>query len=286
MKLFSDRLGATQSGLLGSAEMSEALRNSIWTVVSRYLFPEGDRFGRNRTLLLCEEFFRLPVDDLPYEQSNNVRWLRDQVLRGSSTWYDAYNLLEFLCRQGHRVFGTQGVEQFILSVNAVLERERSPYRVHGGHLVPVSSSESLQSISRAGQAADRYGLTNVSTHIDSALELLSLKPVPDIRNSIKESISAVEGLCKVLTGVQGGGLEPALRKLEESLSFHGGFRSALLSLYGYTSDEQGIRHAILEEKTLHLEDAIYMLVTCTALVDFVIAKAHRMGLLTGPRRPR
>jgi hypothetical protein len=43
-------------------------------------------------------------------------------------------------------------------------------------------------------------------------------------------------------------------------------------MYGYTSDAEGIRHALLEEPTLEQADAIFMLVTCSAFVNYLRAK--------------
>ncbi len=113
----------------------------------------------------------------------------------------------------------------------------------------------------------------------TALTLLSKKPKPDYRNSIKESISSIESLVKQITGKEDGGLAQALSILDKKVKFHGAFKSGLLNFYGYTSDEGGIRHAILEEKDIGFDEAKYMLVSCSALVNFLIAKAEKAGLL-------
>jgi hypothetical protein len=56
-------------------------------------------------------------------------------------------------------------------------------------------------------------------------------------------------------------------------------RQGFLSLYGYTSDEDGIRHAILDESTVGFDEAKFMLVSCSAFVYFLIGKAEAAGLL-------
>jgi hypothetical protein len=106
-----------------------------------------------------------------------------------------------------------------------------------------------------------------------------LKPTPDYRNSIKESISAIESLAKQITNEESGGLDKALSKLDSVVYFHKAFKAGLLSLYGYTSDEDGIRHAILEEPTVGFDEAKFMLISCSALVNFMISKANKGGLL-------
>ena len=49
------------------------------------------------------------------------------------------------------------------------------------------------------------------------------------------------------------------------------------ALYGYTSDEGGIRHAMLEGERPRIDetDAIYMLGACAAFVTYLSRKAAR-----------
>ncbi len=54
---------------------------------------------------------------------------------------------------------------------------------------------------------------------------------------------------------------------------HNALRKGLSSLYGYTSDAQGIRHAMMDEDDLSFIDAKFMLVACSAFVNFMIGKS-------------
>ena len=48
--------------------------------------------------------------------------------------------------------------------------------------------------------------------------------------------------------------------------------SAFTSLYGYTSDEGGIRHGSIDVSNTPSEDAKFMLVSCSAFVNYLIEK--------------
>jgi len=52
-----------------------------------------------------------------------------------------------------------------------------------------------------------------------------------------------------------------------------------MKLYGYTSDEDGIRHAILNDPELGFAEAKFMVVSCSAFVNYLIAKGEAGGLL-------
>ena len=104
---------------------------------------------------------------------------------------------------------------------------------------------------------------------------------PDYRNSIKESISAVESLIRVLATDHCADLGKALSSVEKNVSLHPALKKAFSALYGYTSDEGGIRHALMDQNNVEFEDAKYMLVTCSAFVNYLLAKSARSSATTG-----
>jgi len=104
------------------------------------------------------------------------------------------------------------------------------------------------------------------------LQLLSDRENPDYRNSIKESISAIEAACKHLCGSQKGDLNAALDRLHAQRPLHPALKNAISTLYGWTSDDSGIRHAIKDANRVERADAQFMLVTCSAFVNYLFER--------------
>ena len=121
-------------------------------------------------------------------------------------------------------------------------------------------------------------LKPVREHLSQSLTLLSNRQKPDYRNSIKESISAVESLAKIISKQNSATLGPALDAVEKKAKLHAVLKQAFQKLYGYTSDAQGIRHALMDEATLDAEDAKFMLVSCSAFVNYLVVKAQKAGI--------
>lgn len=109
--------------------------------------------------------------------------------------------------------------------------------------------------------------------VTTALNLLSDRKNPDYRNSVKESISAVESICKIIINNDSTTLGQALKEIEKRHKIPGSLKNAFSALYGYTSDEGGIRHALLEgDSNVDLEEARFMLVACSAFINYLISK--------------
>ena len=66
-------------------------------------------------------------------------------------------------------------------------------------------------------------------------------------------------------------LGPALSKLEADGHLHGGLKAAFSKLYGYTSDEEGIRHALVLNESAQVDeaDALFMLGACASFVTYL-----------------
>lgn len=75
------------------------------------------------------------------------------------------------------------------------------------------------------------------------------------------------------------GLASALNELSKKTNVHGALRAGFVKLYGYTSDEDGIRHAILTEPNVGFDEAKYMIILCSAFVNYLISKAQSADLL-------
>jgi hypothetical protein len=117
------------------------------------------------------------------------------------------------------------------------------------------------------------GRSSAGRRKTQAIRLYSDRKNPDYRNSIKESISAVEAAVKIITEDEKATLGQALTIVQQKHNLHAALKEALSRLYGYTSDEEGIRHAILEGPKVNEADARFMLVICSAFANYLVQLA-------------
>jgi len=82
----------------------------------------------------------------------------------------------------------------------------------------------------------------------------------------------------LIVGKPGDTLGDALKDLRNHLPVHKAVVRAWSNLYGYTNDEPGVRHGADEEApTVGHADAMYMLVTCSAIVSYLIELKIEQG---------
>lgn len=265
------------------------LKSSLWNVITEELWPNvnNQTLASNRQevvkciRLIWKDYFKLPIDNMPYNLHAAIQIIRKFYFDEKTMWYSLYNFLEYLATmlesntksvyRSELQSATSKYNRFINNCNQVLQKEMSGYRFIDNILTPITSDIELDEIVHAIEMKDQF--SGVSVHLKQSLSLLSDKQNPDFRNSIKESISAIESLCKVITENPKGTLGEGLKKLEQyGITIHPSLKEAFNKLYGYSSDEKGIRHALLSDiVTSTFDEAKFMLVTCSAFCNYVIS---------------
>lgn len=273
---FSQRMGLVSAIKIAQVDSIDTeLQNALWNVLTVDLFTRfipHDRFQSDYlrksnfesfAAALYSDFYKIPVDTIPFNWSAVKAVMRDRYFEMS--WHRTYSFLEFVVGTNHRGTGQVLVEGF----NVVLQRENSAYRFVSGKVTPITSGEEIEEIEQAISVSTQYA--GVKTHLNTALGLLTDRQNPDYRNSMKESISAVEALAKHLTGNPKATLGEALTELERRHRLDPVIKKAFSTLYGYTNNSDGIRHAVMEDKqVLTKADARFMLICCSAFINLTI----------------
>jgi hypothetical protein len=178
-----------------------------------------------------------------------------------------------------RLLSAREGNAFRAACNWVLENERSGYRFVGDEIAPITSEVEIAAIEETLHLAERHCLTGTREHLRSALEKISDKTNPDYRNSIKEPISAVESICKAISGRPHASLPDAIKALKDGgVDLHPALEQGFNKIYGYTSDANGIRHGMSDQSTCDFDEAKYMLVSCSAFANYLFCKAAKAGL--------
>ena len=251
-------------------DIDPPLRNKLWSAY--YLISHDlrwlDHEERRHRVQLWLHFFEEPSDTIPYDFQS---WVRGWFFRAK--WHEVYSFLE-------AAFSTtpeRHQETFRTLMNDFLEQEVAAYRLVNGYLTDIVSAEEIESIETA--ARDTEPFAPVRTHLVDALAKLTDRNNPDYRNSIKESISAVEAICQIITGDRAATLGVALKRLgDNGVQLHPALLKVWSILYGYTSDAAGIRHALTDEPNVSYSEAKYMLVSCSAFVTHLIDLSRQAGL--------
>jgi len=264
--------------------IDDELKNRLWNITKAFVFDKlkthsqysGETEFESFAKLLWHHHFKLAVDTIPEYDFQILSFIRTKFFE--SKWHITYDLIEFLANINYSEYHWNiDTYKYKQTCNSVMEDESAGYRFVGEVIAPLTNPEEVSDILNAINTSGSFSiLKGVNIHLGSALEKISDKSKRDYRNSIKESISAVESAVKVLSGRDSiaGGLEVLKKKIE----IHQDLERTFKHIYNYTSDSDGIRHALMDSPNCDLEDARYMLISCSAFINYLIVKADKAGI--------
>lgn len=271
--------------IVQSESLDEETRTALWNmlVILQEVFDAQLRgyhdSGPTHDELLTSMWvnhFKRPRDEQP-RRAETWNLIKKEILEGE--WFDALDVLERTSKvlaQTDEERGEKSSGAFTDALNDRFERYLVGYRFIGNEVTPIDSSAEADSVDTA--LADTASIAGARHSLERAVELLADRQSPDYPNSVKESISAVEAITKRITGEST--LGAGLKKLQGAgLNIHPALKEGWLKIYGWTSDEDGVRHGSIEAASIDQTMAKYMLVSCSAFVSYLIDEGRKSGLI-------
>jgi hypothetical protein len=209
-------------------------------------------------------FFQQPADTFKHGAYDNE--LRIKNFIGRADIGRLFDLVEFFIR--HR--GCSGELKRELTNSFVTAR--AAYRVFDNkYIVAIGTEEQAAAYERAVAEAEAKNATGARKHlIEAGVALRNA----DWAGSVRESIHAVEAVAvRLAPGT--ATLGDALKVIDKQGHLHSGLKAAFGSLYGYASDEKGVRHAkVFDQAEAQVDeaDALFMLGACASFVSYLLAR--------------
>jgi|HubBroStandDraft_6_1064221.scaffolds.fasta_scaffold122011_2 hypothetical protein len=259
--------------------LTPELRALLWEVIYRFLAASRYRHMDANDELTApwdKIFYSLHIrrdHAMADEFENDFDALVQKAKKAISSgkYYEVFGWIQFVLR-------SRPPDTFARQIQVALERGRAAYRVVDTNTIaPFGSDAERDGIERAFADLAATEFHGARKHLREAAEKLTAGQSAD---SIRESIHAVESIVGVLEPK--GDFAKALGRLEGKAKIHGALKAGFSSLYGFTSDEKGIRHPLLEKGDANVDesDALFMLGACAAFVSYLINKAKSADILS------
>ena len=212
------------------------------------------------------EFYILPLDDWHADFWPICKKLRKHL--ETQPLNKVFDLIQFILRHPECPRG------LIVQTKRTFEACRLAYTIDMGPpptiLPAVTPEEGIAVVESLG-ALREAGLNGSAAHLRRASECITSG---DWAGSIRESIHAVESVARQLDPKASKTLEPALKSLKGRARLHPALKDAFSNLYGYTSDQQGIRHALLDQTDAQVgqDEAVFLLGACASFASYLWRK--------------
>lgn len=254
-------------------EISPQARNNLWGALWKQLRRTADDFGFSAELGgpwlrvfadVHQWWLGQPLDQ--YESDLEYWQHQCRTLFLESPYDVCLDFLETLARHP----ACPG--EFIKEIEEIFHYQLA-YRIDTTSIptiIPAATKYEGDALARALEDLEGAGLGGAAKHLRQAGQLVIGQDWP---GSVRESIHAVESVAKRVAPGDADTLGKALAALGRRRGLHGALKRGFGALYGYTSDEDGVRHASMEDESKVTQDeAVYMIGACAAFCSYLWRK--------------
>lgn len=270
-------------------EISEDLRRCIWNETSRLLVANkgvnnADVTGlwnvdrvyfisskmKNFVKRVVGEYKKEPEEEISTDYMSAENFFRNVIL--GEKFNKTLDFIETIINDPDQLLSAQKIQTLFEQHGAAyrLDTTRSPYR-----FFPCASKEQCDATQIAIETLQDSGMSGASTHLRRATSHLNSQQFSD---SIANSIKAVESVARLIDQ-SAKTLGPALTSLEEKgILKHAALKEAFKKLYGYASDEEGIRHALTDKGNANvgIDEAVFMFGACASFAAYLASKHQKL----------
>ena len=258
--------------LLRPGQLSKDTKTRIWNhlvlILKKLSSTEAEFEEGKHTQFLREIWTEHLKERLDHFSPKRAADACCDTLLGQNKPHQILDLLEF-------IINDSSLSPFLKNITAdeislILEEENAAFRIYDGRFTPVHSALEAESLEMALEVSS----SAVSKHLKTAAKLLESKTEGHIRNSIKESISAVSAAFHLICGENADSLDEYVQiytKRRIPIQLHKCFQLGFAKFFSWTSGKQGMRHEITDERMEPTyADAQFMLHICSAAVNMLL----------------
>jgi DNA-binding transcriptional ArsR family regulator len=273
-RTFSQRTGIKplvpefRSGKL-NVETRTRLWNHFLTIIEALGRAEQEIGRRADTNLLRDiwtEHYKQRLDQFIYKKTFDL--ISNCLLNSRNDPSLALDFLEYIIHESSLSEVLKKITED--QISHILEEENASYRLYPSGFIPIASELEIKALSDALDLPE----SAVTTHLKASAAFLKKKDESHIRNSIKESISAVLAAFYLICNERQSSISGYLKLCKKrglKVQLNPCFQLGFAKFYDWTSGEQGIRHEILEgESPPSYADAQFMLHVCAAAVNMLL----------------
>lgn len=279
---FSERYGYEKlPSSMQLEQISDDLRREIWNATREYLINHRrsstvhyfDPSFRKFIERLLGKILKKPEDEISTLYADVLNLTKSIILKGK---FDRVLSLLEIIHNDNFFSDTDFLKKisYLFDSHAAaywLEVSRKPYE-----FLPRSSMEQGTAVHMALNTVEASNMTGASVHLRKAAELVNTQQYAD---SISNSILAVESIARIIDPKAEKTLTPALKSLENAgLIKHPALKNAFSKLYGYINDEQGIRHALIDQNSpeVGLHEALFMFGACASFAAYLVNQHQQL----------
>jgi len=273
--LFSDRykLRSTAHGLVNDS-LNESTRVGIFYILESSI---EDQNILSLWLAICFSLrIRKERRDAFAKSSKNTIIAEIENILVNTEWENVFTICEVVHNYLYGVAGYGNwYESFQLKINNLFSDEQIGFKMIKGKIERVRDAFAEAHNVEARVLLSQSEFAGADAHFGKAIKALNVRPNPDVENCVKDAVSAVESVARVIAKnekillsdfVKEGAVKGIIPKpLDE----------AIQKIYAYRGNEPGVAHGAVSPSKVTIDEAEFVLAMSAAAIIYLVKKRNK-----------
>ena len=253
--------------------------------------PEGLMFegvpGRARIGLyhMVEQFFsrylrlykricvglRIPRDRAVIEDFRASRSIEQLIM--SCAWWVFYDICEIIL---NALDIDHEREELSTEINTMFAEERLGFELRDGLIEKVGSGFVDAQVQEARYLLREPEFKGGDEHFEKAIKAINVRPNPDVENCIKDAVSAIESVGRIIASDNRALLSKIVRDMVRNGDIPKLIGETIQKVYAYRGDEPGVAHGLVGDSNVTEDEAECVLAMSAAIIIYLVNKHKKL----------
>lgn len=276
--LFSKRndLRPTPEGLMDE-DVSERTRVGLYLIIDKY-FEKLDKRARLAYLELYSKIcmaLRIPRDRQVLAYYFRVPPVIEKLIN-TCDWGQFYDICEVVWATLSDTKYQHYQEEFTVQVNTLFQEEKLRFGFQDGKAEKVGSGFIDAEVKEARYLLKEPEFKSADELFEKAIKALNERPHPDVENCIKDAISTIESVGKIIRNDKNAKINNIIKDARQKGVIPHPLGDSIIKLYAYRGDEPAVAHGGVEPSKVTIDEAEFVLAMSAVIIIYLVKKRSKL----------
>jgi hypothetical protein len=163
-------------------------------------------------------------------------------------------------------------KDFQEQINALLKDEFLGFELKDGIIEKLGNPVTDTQIREVRVLLKEPEYKGADQHFEKAIRALNMRPNPDVENCIKDAVSAIESVGRVIIGDENALLNDIIKDAEKKNVIPQPLDQTFQKIYAYRGNEPGIAHGAVDISKVTVDEAELILAISAAMIIYLVKK--------------
>ena len=189
-------------------------------------------------------------------------------------WWQFYDICEVLW-QGLE-YNKREKNSLSEEINTLLREEHLGFELRDGKVEKIGSGFIDARVEEARYLLKEPEFKGADEHFEKALKALNTRPNPDVENCIKDAVSAIESVGRIIVNDDKALLSDIIKDMARNKIIPKPLDEAIQKVYAYRGDQPGVAHGLVGTSKVTIDDAEFVLAMSAAIIIYLVKKRRHV----------